>query len=298
MDGELDTIVGKCLEEAPDRRYASAADLAEDLERYLESRPIRARPPSAVYRLRKLVVRHRVATVQGAHEHPARHRCVGGAACRLAVTDFTEHQVIRIQPQDGLEPRGKSQAVLVVDLHLRNAVDLVFDGVLDRDDVARPHAQFVEHGVERGRLAAARRAGDQEHPADRAEPLLDVMLVILVHAQMIDALLDALGVEQADGDLFAFEARRNGQADVQFAAVHRPGPTRLLGLEGLDRVQVGQGAKLVHQPFGFAVRQRGRVDEDTVDYWIYFLDDQEIDQEVWFDKLSKRREILKSICTN
>lgn len=40
------------------------------------------------------------------------------------------------------------------------------------------------------------------------------------------------------------------------------------------------------------------VHEDMVDYWTYFLDDQEIDQEVWFDKLSKRRQILKSICTN
>ena len=36
----------------------------------------------------------------------------------------------------------------------------------------------------------------------------------------------------------------------------------------------------------------------TVDSWSYFLDDQEIDQEVWFDKLAGRRRVLKSICTN
>lgn len=40
------------------------------------------------------------------------------------------------------------------------------------------------------------------------------------------------------------------------------------------------------------------VDEDSVEYWTYFLDDQQIDEEVWFDKLSDRRKILKSICTN
>jgi len=38
--------------------------------------------------------------------------------------------------------------------------------------------------------------------------------------------------------------------------------------------------------------------EDTVNRWRYFLDDQEIDQEAWMDKLAKRRHILRSICTN
>lgn len=36
----------------------------------------------------------------------------------------------------------------------------------------------------------------------------------------------------------------------------------------------------------------------SVEDWTYFLDDQEIDQEVWFDKLADRRKTLKSICTN
>ena len=61
VDADLATIVGKCLEKDPDRRYGSAAELAEDLERFLDSRPILARPPSSVYQLRKLIGRHRVA---------------------------------------------------------------------------------------------------------------------------------------------------------------------------------------------------------------------------------------------
>ncbi len=38
--------------------------------------------------------------------------------------------------------------------------------------------------------------------------------------------------------------------------------------------------------------------EKAVGEWIYLLDDQEVDQDVWFDKLARRRQILKSICTN
>ena len=54
--GDLDTIVGKALEKDKARRYASAADLAADIQRYLRYEPITARPPSTTYQLRKLHV--------------------------------------------------------------------------------------------------------------------------------------------------------------------------------------------------------------------------------------------------
>ncbi len=55
---DLETICLKCLEKEPSRRYASAAELAEDMERFLSERPIRARPPSALYRMGKFARRH------------------------------------------------------------------------------------------------------------------------------------------------------------------------------------------------------------------------------------------------
>jgi serine/threonine protein kinase/Tfp pilus assembly protein PilF len=55
-DKDLVTICARCLEREPNVRYQSAADLAEDLERWLEGRPILARPvsfPEAVWRWSK-----------------------------------------------------------------------------------------------------------------------------------------------------------------------------------------------------------------------------------------------------
>ncbi len=60
-DPDLGTIAGKALEKSPDRRYASALALAEDVERYLANQPILAHPPSTGYQVRKLVSRHRAA---------------------------------------------------------------------------------------------------------------------------------------------------------------------------------------------------------------------------------------------
>jgi len=47
---DLATICSKCLSREPQRRYASAADLANDLQRFLADQPIRARPTSTVER--------------------------------------------------------------------------------------------------------------------------------------------------------------------------------------------------------------------------------------------------------
>jgi serine/threonine protein kinase len=61
LRGDLETIAGKALEKDRDRRYQSAAGLAEDIGHFLAREPIRARPPSAFYQLRRLIARHRLA---------------------------------------------------------------------------------------------------------------------------------------------------------------------------------------------------------------------------------------------
>ena len=58
-DTDLETITAKALEKEADRRYASAAALAEDIGLHLDSRPILARAPSTIYQLRKFTRRNR-----------------------------------------------------------------------------------------------------------------------------------------------------------------------------------------------------------------------------------------------
>lgn len=65
LRGDLETIVLKALEKEPARRYQSAAELAEDLQRYLNGDPIHARPASRLYLIRKRVAKHRVPIATG-----------------------------------------------------------------------------------------------------------------------------------------------------------------------------------------------------------------------------------------
>jgi serine/threonine-protein kinase len=66
LDEDLDNIVLKALRKEPERRYGSAAELSEDLDRFLQNRPVHARKESLTYRGRKFLKRNRVPTVAAA----------------------------------------------------------------------------------------------------------------------------------------------------------------------------------------------------------------------------------------
>ena len=61
LRGDLDWITIRALEKDRTRRYATASQLADDIERYLSSQPVVAGPPTARYRIQKFVRRNRGA---------------------------------------------------------------------------------------------------------------------------------------------------------------------------------------------------------------------------------------------
>jgi WD40 repeat protein/tRNA A-37 threonylcarbamoyl transferase component Bud32 len=72
---DLQTICLKCLEKKPERRYPSARELADDLRRFLDRKPIRARPVSPLRRL-----------VRWGQRNPTLATAVGLTAALLAAT--------------------------------------------------------------------------------------------------------------------------------------------------------------------------------------------------------------------
>jgi eukaryotic-like serine/threonine-protein kinase len=58
IEGDLDNIVEKALRKDPAERYASVEQFADDLRRYLDGRPVKARTPTFGYRTSKFARRH------------------------------------------------------------------------------------------------------------------------------------------------------------------------------------------------------------------------------------------------
>lgn len=66
LRGDLDVIVEKALRKEPERRYVSAAELGQDIGRYLNGMPVEARPATTGYRVRRFVDRNRPAVLGAA----------------------------------------------------------------------------------------------------------------------------------------------------------------------------------------------------------------------------------------
>jgi eukaryotic-like serine/threonine-protein kinase len=87
--GDLDAIVSKALRKLPRERYATAAALADDLKRYLQSEPVAARANLLTYRMHKFVRRYRGVVIGTA----------AAAVALVAVTAFALYQMREAQIQ-------------------------------------------------------------------------------------------------------------------------------------------------------------------------------------------------------
>jgi tetratricopeptide (TPR) repeat protein len=65
LRGDLDTMVFMAMRKEPERRYASAQQMASDIQRYLEGKPVIARRDTMSYRTAKFVRRHWLPVTAG-----------------------------------------------------------------------------------------------------------------------------------------------------------------------------------------------------------------------------------------
>src|SRR5438105_6075746 len=124
LDRDLETICARCLEREPQPRYRSASDLAIDLERWLEGRPIIARrvsPPVRAWRWSK--------------RNPKLAAATAAAFCSAMAAAFLFFSHNGLAPQSGLDsalPPEKSIAVLPFENLSRNPDNAYFaEGIQD-----------------------------------------------------------------------------------------------------------------------------------------------------------------------
>jgi serine/threonine protein kinase len=197
VPADLETIVLKALAKRPDDRYASAQELADDLRRYLEHRPILARRPTPVERVAKWARRHPAMVVasvallllavvglaistaliareqwktQAAYEAEARQRERAEKSFRQArqVVDlFTELSEQHLA--DRPELQGLRRRLLAVALeYYQDFIDQQRDDPQLRAELTASHLRMArilnEVGSRDDALAALERAGQLAHP--------------------------------------------------------------------------------------------------------------------------------------
>jgi serine/threonine-protein kinase len=103
LKGDLDAIVLAALQKDPIHRYASVEALARDIHRYLDGQPITARKTSTVYRLRKLVGRHKLGVSAAA--------AIVALLVALAVTSTVQAARVRQERDRATEEAAKVTAM-------------------------------------------------------------------------------------------------------------------------------------------------------------------------------------------
>ncbi|MFN0129954.1 MAG: protein kinase domain-containing protein [Verrucomicrobiales bacterium] len=162
IQGDLDWIVMKAIDKDRTRRYATAHELAADVERYLTGEAVTARPPSQLYRLRKLVRRHRFA-VTGATATVAA-LAVGLA---VAIWQYREKknawQVALAAESEKSRLLGEAQAAQATEAELREAAERL--GRVARHRAYAADINLAQQALESNNLARAQELLTQHKPA-------------------------------------------------------------------------------------------------------------------------------------
>ena len=172
LRGDLDNIVLKALRKEPERRYASAIAMIEDLERWRQGRPVRARPETWSYRTGKFVRRHAWAVA-------ASMTIVAMIVGYAATVTFQANALAR--------ERDRAQAEAAKALQVKTLVLRVFEGA--NPDASGSAQLTARELLDRGWASIERELGGQPD----------------VQVELLDAVGEAyrqLGVYDSAGVLF------------------------------------------------------------------------------------------------
>lgn len=171
--GDLATIVQKCLNPRPRDRYPSVDLLSEDIQRYLDGRPVLARPQTALYRLGKYVRRHRAGAAATAFAAMALVASLGYGEWRQRQALREGQRALRMQTfmyslfkLANSNYTGKPAAT--VPEFLKLGVKMLPDYIKDPSDLREAQLGLAESMYENGDLDSAEKVFTQTIASARA----------------------------------------------------------------------------------------------------------------------------------
>lgn len=163
LEGDLDNIVLKAMRKEPAHRYSSARELADDLGRFLDNRPVLARPAGVGYRVGKFVRRNRVAVVVAAAGILAVGLGVAGT-----ITQAQRAAVERGRALQRMTDVRETAAALLFEVH---------DAVAELPGATEARRLILRRGIENLETLASQVEGDAELEWELAEAYLRIGIV-------------------------------------------------------------------------------------------------------------------------
>lgn len=174
LAGDLDTITLKALKKAPEARYASVSEFAQDLRRYQQQLPVSARPDRMAYRVGKYVARHRIGVAAALISMVA---IIGGLAVATWQAYEARQAAAFAEAQSGRATRIKALLLSI----------FADQNPTRREDAQAPSPQRI---IQRGIAAADAELRDD--PELRADFLLDLGELQLAFSDIVGA-IDTFG---------------------------------------------------------------------------------------------------------
>ena len=108
---DLETIVAKCMRKDVAERYPCAADAADDLRRFLDDAPIKARPMPLIFKIKRWIRRHRAIAA--------------AAASVVALTFMATMLVDKLRREEGRRALDEARAVIIYDRNFERGAALL-----------------------------------------------------------------------------------------------------------------------------------------------------------------------------
>jgi len=176
--------------------------------------------------------------VEGGEDQVSRHRRLHTDLRRLRIAHLADHDDVGILAEDRAERGGEGDARLTVHWHLRNAAELIFDRILDRNDLLARAIALGEAGVERRRLAAAGRSRGEEHPVRLCGEALDVGEQLRRHAELRERDGSAAAIEKTKHDALTEHRGDGGDAEIELARLEANADAAVLRAAALGDVEL------------------------------------------------------------
>ncbi len=212
--GELDWIVMKALEKDRTRRYETATGLANDIARYLNDEAITARPPSALYRFRKLARRNKAALATAAVVAAALLLGIVGTTWQAIRATDARDDAVQAQMEEAKQRVQAEKAKTAAEDAKTAAEDAraVAEDARRQEQAQREEAERQRERAE-GNFALARSAVDEFLNQVTENELLTVPGLQPLRQELLSSAMEFY-------DDFTQDAENTSELQVELAAAH------------------------------------------------------------------------------